>query len=970
MRPSVFSSVRPWSVFLLSLLAPVTAFAAEPAAEKVIHQAGFEAFAKGTPGDAGANVYVSQRGRVEVINKWDLNDDGYVDLLLSNDHDVVETVDAFIYWGSPRGFHSLLPELWKDYPGSTLTFGLMDAAKGLTRLPAFGGGKSLIVDLNRDGLPDIVFSNYIHNYPGVRSAYVYWGHVDGYSVSRRTELPTIWAKGLAAEDLNGDGYPDLVFANEGAEAGSESISKMRGYESYIYWGSATGFDPQHPTLVNTHGARDVAVADINGDTFPDLIFINSGVKEEDVQVFWGSTKGFSDERSTSIPIPVPTGLRSGDINGDGYADVVVTTAGKPETIGLDVAAGPKSEHFAYVLFGSAKGFDPGKTLKLPSYKARDSCIADLNRDGFVDVVLANGSNGKNAKTDSFIYWGSAAGLSVTNPQRLPTMGATGVTAADVNRDGQIDLLFANSNDGQTYDVQSYIYWGDPKGYAPYLRSVLQGFGAVSVNTSDLNGDGYPDVLLVNQFSGKENGRVNSHIYWGNPHAYYSAASLTKLPGRGSYDTTTADFNNDGYTDVFISNSYIDKSYLYWGSKEGFSPENRTEVPTGSNYGSSAADLNRDGYLDLVLTGKIGGKYWGKIMFGSASGFSEQAMQAFELKGTRASANNIADLNQDGYLDLIFSDGYFGNVNILWGGREGYSESRMWSKFISGGSLELADLNHDGRLDFIFAGGFDPKTKSRNTKTRIYFGSASGLPEDKPSSELEAYQTLEVGIADLNHDGELDLVCSNYMSDSTRELPMFVFWGSKGGHYSDANRLELPAESSAGVQVIDLNRDGYTDIFIHNHLKDGNHVINSYIYWNGPQGFSKDRKTELMSFGPHFSQMTDPGNLYTREMREEYVSGQIEIPAGKRSRTLSWQAQERHETKIKFQIRSATSRDALAKAAWEGPGGAKSYYETSGAALSELPAGHGWMQYRAIFTSSDGGEWPQLIGVDIGLAPKS
>ena len=152
------------------------------------------------------------------------------------------------------------PDLWQQRPLAQVLFDLMDQKPGLTRLPAFGGGRSAIADLNRDGYPEIVFCNYIHNYPGVRTAYVYWGSRDGYSPRAKTELPTRWAAGVAAADLNGDGYPELVFANQGVEAGLESISRKVGLESYIYWGSATGFDPEKPDLVPSLGAVDVTVS--------------------------------------------------------------------------------------------------------------------------------------------------------------------------------------------------------------------------------------------------------------------------------------------------------------------------------------------------------------------------------------------------------------------------------------------------------------------------------------------------------------------------------------------------------------------------------------------------------------------------------------------------------------------------------------------------------------------------------------
>src|ERR1700736_150075 len=113
-------------------------------------------------------------------------------------------------------------------PFAQWAFDLVDHRAHLNRLPAFGGGRSVIGSLNNDVYPDIVFCNYIHNYPGLRNAYIYWGGPDGYKPANRTELPTNWAAGVAAADLNGDGYPELIFANQGSEAGLESISRDLG----------------------------------------------------------------------------------------------------------------------------------------------------------------------------------------------------------------------------------------------------------------------------------------------------------------------------------------------------------------------------------------------------------------------------------------------------------------------------------------------------------------------------------------------------------------------------------------------------------------------------------------------------------------------------------------------------------------------------------------------------------------------
>jgi hypothetical protein len=156
--------------------------------------ASFEDFVKGTCGNSGANVYVSRKGRVQVINKWDLNKDGYVDVII-NDHVMTEVADALIYWNT-RVVRSLMPELPGAALVATCVRPLDSDRRHFTRLPPSAeNGPS--ADLNRDQLPRHRLLQLHHNYPGVRSAFVYWGGSDGYTPNRKTELPTNWASGMA-----------------------------------------------------------------------------------------------------------------------------------------------------------------------------------------------------------------------------------------------------------------------------------------------------------------------------------------------------------------------------------------------------------------------------------------------------------------------------------------------------------------------------------------------------------------------------------------------------------------------------------------------------------------------------------------------------------------------------------------------------------------------------------------------------
>ncbi len=204
-----------------------------------IGRSGFDELRQGTATDGGQNLYVSRAGRVQTINRMDLNRDGEIDLLFTQDHDNFAAPDAMIYWGGPEGFQSLLPEMWKlRAPFSVLTW-LEQASSKITRLPATGGGRTRVADLNNDGRLDIVIANFTHNYRTDQKALIYWGNETGFSDTNRTELPTFLASGVAVGDLNGDHLPEIVLSNKGDERGEFWGSRLH-LESYIYWEIPTG----------------------------------------------------------------------------------------------------------------------------------------------------------------------------------------------------------------------------------------------------------------------------------------------------------------------------------------------------------------------------------------------------------------------------------------------------------------------------------------------------------------------------------------------------------------------------------------------------------------------------------------------------------------------------------------------------------------------------------------------------------
>ena len=531
-----------------------------------IRQSGFEELRKGTAGDAGANLYVSAKGRIQTIHRWDLNRDGEIDLFFTQDHNHDYAPDAMVYYGGANGYESLSLELQELRTNYSLYKQADLARQRMTWLPALGGGRCQIADLNGDGYPDIVFGNNMHNFRQDMPAYVYWGSPQGFKESDRSVLPGYTVSGVAIGDLNEDGLPDIVLANTGFEGeGMEARfgPVMTNYkESYIYWGEINGLPraliqgvPRR-SAIPTVCAADVAIGDFNGDKHLDLAFANNHSTERSIFIYWGDGTGsfsesarqtlrFADQgtSATKGKIEIKT-LKSADVNNDGVTDLI--------------AAGNRN---AMVFHGSREGLVTAPAADFPA----DNCLgleaADLNSDGYVDIILANAGgvlpsavSERKEPPLSVIYWGSNQGYSLDRRTNLPTQGAKTVEAADLNKDGWLDLLFGNQNDNATTENemrqdQSQIYWGGPNGFSGVRRKDLQSFGVIGAGVADFNRDGNPDIVLVNHYIGFS--PLPSAIFWGNKEHYYSSASVSMLDPGGDMMFSIADLDDDGFPDIVM-----------------------------------------------------------------------------------------------------------------------------------------------------------------------------------------------------------------------------------------------------------------------------------------------------------------------------------------------------------------------------------------------------------------------------------
>jgi len=319
---------------------------------------------------------------------------------------------------------------------------------------------------------------------------------------------------------------------------------------------------------------------------------------------------------------------------------------------------------------------------------------DLNNDGYIDLA-----------GDSWILWGASSKFDTENITEY--VGNAGCDVADLDTDGHADYISTRFHSGMS------LYWGAVDGPVPdefqYLDAWTEG-----VYTTDLNKDGYLDILSSTD-------EDNAAVYWGSANGF-SEDNVTKLPcDEASNHPEVADLNRDGWLDAIVIAEESGNRYIYWGKRQGFSAGNRTVVPFEPlAHGVSVADLNSDGWLDMVFTSRVaddGAILWGSEDLENSS--TKELDLYLDLPGDGIGGSQISDLNNDGYLDILFYSSANVPNRIYWGingdiSRSVYSDLPTTMNIATGGLI--ADLDYDGHLD-IFA--YDRSNKTPQSK--IFWG---------------------------------------------------------------------------------------------------------------------------------------------------------------------------------------------------------------------------------------------------------
>jgi len=324
-----------------------------------------------------------------------------------------------------------------------------------------------IGDLNNDGNDDLVVANLLAD------ASVYLGNGDGTFTAQPDALS---GPGTAAaiSDLDGDGNADLAVTN----GDTDDVS--------VLLGNGDGTFQDRDLYEVRANPRDVAVADLDGDTIVDLVTASNGsgisMGGAGLSVLLGNGDGSFGTRQV-----FPAGIASrdvalADLDGDGELDAAVANVGNPP-VGINATM--------TVHIGNGDGTFQTRVIYTPGDSPQGVVIADLDGDTSPDVVVANGGAFPEPG-DLSVFINNGDGTLMPeyrvgagdNPRKL--------SAGDLNGDALIDLAVANTTSG---DVTVLLGNGDGSFGSPLSLSV--GDGPQHAVLGDLNNDAMPDIATPN-----------------------------------------------------------------------------------------------------------------------------------------------------------------------------------------------------------------------------------------------------------------------------------------------------------------------------------------------------------------------------------------------------------------------------------------------------------------------------------------
>ena len=342
-----------------------------------------------------------------------------------------------------------------------------------------------------------------------------------------------------------------------------------------------------------------------------------------------------------------------------------------------------------------------------------------------------------------------------------------------------------------------------------------GHGPGSVAIADVNHDGKLDILVANTVDGTVD------VLLGDGKEHFTRAAGSPFPcGKSPNDIATGDFNGDGNLDLVIANTETPYLTILLGDgKGGFAPSPHSPFDTHSFphvHGIAVADFNRDGKLDVVTDS------WGHdqiLMFlGDGQGNLLLPGQAFKTGKRPYQRLRSADFNKDGKPDVVTTDLDQNAVSILLGDGKGGLHDAPGSPFPAGKApwaVAIDDMNHDGNLDLVIVPYAPDVADPKDVGVTVLLGDGKGAFRTMPGSPFSLAGCEgpdRVATGDINGDGLRDIVVTCGQNNK-----LILYLGSRGVGFTVSTQ-SVPT-GWAGIAIADLEGRGKDDIVVSNGLLD-------------------------------------------------------------------------------------------------------------------------------------------------------
>ncbi|MBN2799176.1 MAG: putative metal-binding motif-containing protein [Deltaproteobacteria bacterium] len=362
-------------------------------------------------------------------------------------------------------------------------------------------------------------------------------------------------------DLDSDGWGDTAvqacLLPPGASAQGGDCDDL---DPDVYPGSTVGEVPLDGVDQDCDGAD--WCRDFDCDGVADWVLINPGDLAAGAWTWsaasdlWsGAEEPLSEGGDGSVALFGAGPAAFGDLNGDGYLDLVLTT-GRWES-GSTFGS-------ARVFFGDGGGGIVGASLDLSLMSPAALRIADLNRDGAPDLIAAQRRVFPVGSAKTVVYLGPFTAAGAAEVRTLDSVGAGALEVADLDGDGWEDVVACGQVAPVGTPVQTLVHWNPGNPANPRASDALRVDHCADVDSADLDGDGVRELLVASSkwvLSGFPQtpsdsdtvARTDSAIYWhavgADGEVYYTDASRSVYPRRGVQDVDVADLNRDGRPDV-------------------------------------------------------------------------------------------------------------------------------------------------------------------------------------------------------------------------------------------------------------------------------------------------------------------------------------------------------------------------------------------------------------------------------------